>query len=101
MIEKGVTMRLALAGAVCAVALFVGCSAPPEQKDPRLAARDLYLNSLADGCDKDASLLREQAMAYEIKAKEKLLKAKELRRKAKLAGEGKLVEPEESKDDQN
>jgi predicted transcriptional regulator len=94
-------MRPALAGAVCVIALLVGCSTPPEQKDPKLAARELYLNSLADGCDRDAALLREQAMACEVKARAKELQGKELRQKAKLAGQGKLVEPEESSADQH
>ena len=90
-------MRVVLAAAVCVLALHVGCeSTPTDPKDPRLAARELYLNSLADGCERDAALLHEQANAYEVKAREKQLKAQELRRKAKLAGQGKLVEPEGS-----
>ena len=90
-------MRLALALTVCLLAFLSGCSSPPPMpKDPRLLAREAYLNALADGCEKDARLLREQAAAYELKAQEKILKAREFRMKAREASEGKVIEPDDS-----
>jgi hypothetical protein len=97
---KGVKMRLASALTVCLLAFLLGCSSPPSKpKDPKLLAREAYLNALADGCEKDAALLREQAAAYALKAREKDLKAREYRMKAREAAEGKVVEPDDSSEE--
>ena len=96
MLLKGVTMRSGLAAAVCVLALLAGCASetPPAPKDPKLLAREAYMNALAERCERDASALREQAIALELKAKGKDLKAMELRKQARDAAEGKIVDPE-------
>ena len=88
-------MRSGLAAAVCVLAFLVGCaSEPPAPKDPRLMAREAYMNALAERAERDAAGLRERAADLEVKAKGMDLKAQELRKKARDAAEGKIVDPE-------
>ena len=91
-------MRSGLAVVLCVLAFIAGCASTPPSapKDPRLLAREAYLNALAERCEKDAALLREQACAMELKAREKDVKAQQLRKNARLAAQGEVVvDPEE------
>ncbi len=92
-------MRTALAGAVCMIAFLAGCagSPPPRQTDPKLLAREAYLNAMAEREERQAQDLRMQAEVLLVKAKEKDLKAMQLRKNARLASEGKVVDPEPEK----
>ena len=89
-------MRSFLVTIVCVLAILVGCaSEPTAPKDPKLQAREAYFNALADGAEREAEMLRQQSDALEVKAKEKDLKAKELRRNARDAAAGKVPEEPE------
>ena len=90
-------MRSALAITVCVFAFLAGCaSEPPAPKDPKLLQREAYLNAMADRCERDAAMLREQSDALEVKAKERDLKAQQYRKMAREAAAGKVpVDPDE------
>lgn len=92
-------MRAALVMTLSVLAFVVGCSQKPANvpKDPRVEQRVLLWNTRAERCEKDAALLREQAQALLVKAKEKELQAKRLRKNARDAAEGKMVlDPDDS-----